>query len=327
MSFAHLIREIGGRREGVRDLEFNEARQLYGAMLDGGVPEFELGAIVMAMRMKGESVTEMSGFLTAINERMYALRRPSGRLPPVVIPSYNGAREGANLVPLLALLLRRFGIPVLIHGLIESFGRVTTALILREFGVLPSVTLSQAQQQLDENGLAYAPLSVISPGLNDQISLRSRLGLRNSAHGLVEMLDPFRGESLLLGAATHPVCVDTMREVLCSHGRHALLFLATEGEAFANPKRRPRIEHLRDGFCEVLFEAEHESIKTLPNLPEACDAKATAEWMRGVLAGEYVLPSPIANQIACCLYAVGYADDLNQAKAIVAVEGSGLPGA
>ncbi len=324
MSFGHLIREIGRGAQGARDMNFDEARQLYGAMLDGGVPELELGAIVMALRIKGESVAEMSGFLAATHDRMYTLRRPAGRFLPVVIPSYNGARKGANLAPLLAMLLKRFGIPVLIHGLIEGFGRVTTAQVLREFGMAPCVSLSQAQQQLDENGLVYVPLSVISPGLSDQLSLRSRLGLRNSAHSLVKMLDPFRGESLLLGAATHPEYLDMMREVYCSHGVHALLFRASEGEAFANPRKRPRIEHLRDGACEILFEAEHESIKVLPHLPEACDAKTTADWTRSVLAGEFTLPSPIANQVACCLYATGYADDFNQAKAIVAVEGSGL---
>ena len=45
MSFAHFIREIGRGKEGARDLEFSDARQLYGAMLDGGVSDVELGAI------------------------------------------------------------------------------------------------------------------------------------------------------------------------------------------------------------------------------------------------------------------------------------------
>ena len=115
-----------------------------------------------------------------------------------------------------------------------------------------------------------------------------------------------------------------MRDVFSGLGGHALLLRGTEGEPFANPKRRPRIEHLHDGVCDILFEAEHESLKTLPQLPETCDAKTTADWMRRVLSGESALPPPISNQLACCLYASGYADDFNQAKAIVAVEGSGL---
>ena len=106
-------------------------------------------------------------------------------------------------------------------------------------------------------------------------------------------------------------------------GIHALLLRGTEGEPYANPKRRPRIEYLRDGRHEILFEAEHDSLKTIPNLPESCDAKTTADWTRRVMDGEIALPPPIANQLACCLFACGYADDFNQAKAIVAVEGAG----
>ena len=324
MNYANVIRELGRGSEGARDLSLDEAQQLYGAMLDGGVPELELGAIAIALRLKGESIDEMVGFLSATYERVYALRRPPGRLRPVVIPSYNGARKSVNLTALLAMLLRRFAVPVVVHGLIEGYGRVTTAQVFRELGLLPSSNHRLAQEALDENGLVYAPLSVLSPGLSVQLALRSRLGLRNSAHSLVKMLDPFKGEGLLLASATHPEYLDLMRGILSTLGTHALLLRATEGEPFANPKRRPRIEHLHDGTCEVLFEAEHESLKRLPTLPDAFDAKTTADWIRRVLAGEAALPPPIANQLACCLYACGYADDFNQAKAIVAVEGYGL---
>ena len=171
MNFAHFIRELGRGSEGARDMSLQEAQQLYGAMLDGGVPELELGAIAIALRLKGETADEMIGFLAAANERLYALRRPPGRLRPVVIPTYNGARKGANLVPLLALLLRRFAIPVVLHGLIEGYGRVTSAQILREFGLLPCTSQLQAQQMLNENGLIYVPLSVICPGLNNHCLL------------------------------------------------------------------------------------------------------------------------------------------------------------
>lgn len=324
MNYAHFIRELGRGREGARDLSAEEARQLYGAMLDGGVPELELGAIAIALRVKGETIEEILGFLAAANERLNTVRKPPTRVRPVVIPSYNGARKGANLTPLLALMLHRFGVPVLVHGLIEGFGRVTTAQIFREFDLMPCTSPSMAQQALDDHGLAYVPLSVLSPGLANQLALRSRLGLRNSAHSLVKMLDPFAGEGLLLAAATHPEYLDMMRDVQAALGAHALLLRGTEGEPFANPKRRPRLEYLHDGQCETLFEAEHESLRSLPHLPETCDVQATAVWMRQVLCGELTLPAPIANQLACCLFASGYADDFNQAKAIVAVDGSGL---
>lgn len=324
MNYAQIVKEIGRGAEGSRDLSQEEAQQLYGAALDGGIPDLELGAIAIALRMKGESLDEMIGFLKAVNERLPHLPVGSSRFRPVVIPTYNGARKSANLTPLLALLLQRFGVPVLVHGLIEGYGRVTSGHIFRELGIFPSASSQQVQQALTDQGLAFVPLSVLSPGLSQLLALRGRLGVRNSAHSLVKLLDPFKDQGVLLAAATHPDYIDTMRAVGQSLGGRSLLLRASEGEPYANPKRRPRIEYIHDGDCEVLFEAEHDSLKVVPHLPENIDAKHTAQWIRSVMEGHIPLPMPIANQLACCLYACGYADDFNQAKAIVAVEGYGF---
>lgn len=325
MNYAHYIKEIGRGADGSRPLAADDARALYGAMLDGGVPDLELGAIVIALRVKGESAEEMGGFLDALDARVPALRLPFGRPRPVVLPTYNGSRREANLTPLLALLLQRYGIPVLVHGLLEGYGRVTTAQIFRELGIEASVSLTRAQAAIDERGLAFVPLSVLSVGLSNLLSLRARLGVRNSAHSLAKMLDPFKGGGVLQAAVTHPAFMELTRDVLLARPSCALLLRGTEGEPFANPKRRPRIDHLFHGCLETLFEAEHESLKSLPRLPEGADAASTAAWIRQVLDEHLPIPSPIANQLACCLYATGYADDLNQAKAIVAVDGN-FPG-
>jgi len=324
MEFALFIREIGRGATGARDMSRAEAQELYGMMLDGSVPDLEMGAIAIALRMKTETVDEMIGFLAAASERLPAVRPPRGRIRPVVIPTYNGARRTANLTPLLGLLLQRYGVPVLMHGLGDDYGRVTSEQILREYGLLPSDSVQQAQLVLDEHGLAYLPLGLLSPGVERQLALRSRLGLRNSAHSLVKMLDPFHGDALLLAAATHPDYLSSMRAVLSAIGANALLLRGTEGEPFANPKRRPNIEHIHGGVSDLLFEAEHDSLRSLPQLAENHDPRSTVAWMRRVLAGEVALPLPLANQLACCLHACGRATDLHQAKALVAVESNGL---
>lgn len=324
MIYANYIKEIGRGKEGSRDLSIAESEQLYGAMLDGGVPDLELGAITLALRMKGESPDEMTGFLAAANSRTHALCSPSSHLRPVVLPSYNGSRKGANLTPLLALLLRRLGVPVLVHGLIEGYGRVTSGHIFRELGILPSASLGQAQKSLDETKLAFVPLSVLSPGLANLLALRARMGVRNSAHSLVKMIDPFKDKGVIVAPATHPAYIDLMRTILMAGDGRAMLLRGTEGEPFANPKRRPRIEYINEGRCSALFEAEHESIKALPHLPDSADARTTAQWIKRVLDNHASLPLPLANQLACCLYASGYAAEFNQAKAIVSVESNSM---
>ena len=327
MRYAQYIREIGRGAEGARDLSSDDARQLYAAMLDGGVPDLELGAIILGLRVKGESLAEMLGFLAATEERMHVMQRPHGRVRPIVLPTYNGARKEANLTPLLAIMLQRFGVPVLVHGLIEGYGRVTTGQVFRELGIMPSISVMHAEAALEQSGLAFLPLSALAPGAHNLLVLRSRLGVRNSAHSLVKMLDPFGGEGVLVAAATHPEFLDLMRNMLLALDRRGILLRCSEGEPFANPKRRPRLEFIHDDRVDVLFEAEHDSLRALPHLPEAADAASTAVWIGRVLDRQVPLPKPIANQLACCLFASGFAEDFSQAKAIVAVAATGRPAA
>ena len=99
---ARLIKEIGRGKNGARSMSRADAHELYAAMLAGRVSQLELGGILLAMRIKGESVDEIAGFLDAAEAGFAPLAAPAGPYAPVVIPSYNGARKMANLTPLLA---------------------------------------------------------------------------------------------------------------------------------------------------------------------------------------------------------------------------------
>lgn len=320
MSYSAILREIARGVHGARDLTLGEAEKLYGAMLDGGVPELELGAILIALRMKGESDDELLGFYQALTQRIYPLDIPPGGIRPVVLPSYNGARHQANLLPLLALLLVKFGVPVLIHGTLEGHGRVATAYILRELGILPCVNVRQANEALASERIAFVPTAALSPGLANLLALRNRLGVRNSGHSLAKMIDPFGGDSLRVVSVSHPDYLEKMRVFFQNTCARALLLRGTEGEAFANPKRRPDLTYFEDCKEQLLFEAEVGPLKSLPSLPDTIDAPATAQWIRETIAGHHPLPLPLINQLACCLYGSGYTSDMNQAKAIVAME-------
>lgn len=323
MNVSACIKEIA-RADGARDLSEQDGHDLFAAMLDGGVPDLELGACLTALHVKGESAVEMLGFHRAVSERLYALRPPATGLRPLVFGCYGGARREANLLPLLALLLQRMGVPVLLHGTLESGGRVASAYVLRELGVMPVGSLLQAQKTLDEELIAFVPTAVLCPGLASLLSLRNRLGIRNPAHSIACLLDPFSGAALRVIGATGAGPLARIEAFLAALGDDALLLKSTEGEAFANPRQRPRILYFRQGEPSVLFEEEMAPARTLPSQPASIDATATASWIRQALAGEVPVPHPLVNQLACCLFASGYTDDMNQAKAIAAVEAGSL---
>ena len=324
MSLANLLKEIARGGGDARDLASDDAQQLFAAMLDGGVPELELGAALIALRMKGESLGEMLGFYQALAERVHQLRAPEFESRVVVLGTYDGTRTTRNLTPLVALLLQRMGVPVLVHGALDARGCVASAYVFRELGILPCATLAKAQACLDRERLAFVPTAVLAPGLASLLALRSRLGVDNAAHFLAMLIDPFAGRSLRLVGASHPGDLARVREIFLATGERALVLRGTEGEPFADPCRRPCIEYVDGGRVEILFTEHHPARRAMVGTPEMPETKSTACYIRKALSGGAPLPVPIVNEIACCLYGAGVTADLNQAKAVAAVQAHSL---
>ncbi|STI96693.1 putative glycosyl transferase [Escherichia coli] len=93
MDYRKIIKEIGRGKNHARDLDRDTARGLYAHMLNGEVPDLELGGVLIALRIKGEGEAEMLGFYEAMQNHTIKLTPPAGKPMPIVIPSYNGARK------------------------------------------------------------------------------------------------------------------------------------------------------------------------------------------------------------------------------------------
>ncbi|NTV09800.1 MAG: DNA-binding protein YbiB, partial [Zoogloea sp.] len=195
MNYAPIIKEIGRGPKGARPLTIEQAEMLFGDILDGKVPDMELGAIILSMRIKAESPDEMQGFGRAMDARTPRLRVPDGPRC-VILPTYNGARRQPNLMPLVALLLVRQGIPVLIQGRHDFEARVSPFELLAALDIRPAESMMEAELQLSEGLLACLSLDQFLPGLAGLLSLRPRLGVRNSGHTLAKLLDPAPGRSV-----------------------------------------------------------------------------------------------------------------------------------
>ncbi len=304
LSCAAFIKEVGRGARGARSLSRDDANALYTAVLAGNVSELELGAILMAYRIKGESPQELDGMLAAAHAAVTLLPVPAGTVP-VVIPSYNGARRQPNLLPLLASLLAREGVPVLIHGVLTDPGRVTTAEVLQAMGVSPATEPEAIQAGLAQRALAFAPLDVLSPALARQLALRRILGVRNTAHTLVKLLQPFDGAALRLVNYTHPPYRDTLSACFVEPGAApwpgVLLARGTEGEAVADPAIQRPVLWVRDGQASECVTAGAPEDREVPQLPEDRSAEVTAAWIARALAGDVPVPSTILRQQAAIL--------------------------
>src|SRR5689334_663679 len=174
---ARYIKEIGRGKKAAGNLSREDAQSLFAAMLGGLVPDLQLGAILIALRVKGESLEELAGFVAACEASYNHLPKLDDGAVPIVIPSYNGARQLPNLVPLLALLLAKAGVPALVHGVMSDPGRVATREVFEALGVAPAGSTEQAREELGSRGVSFLPIEVLAPGIANMLALRRRLGL------------------------------------------------------------------------------------------------------------------------------------------------------
>lgn len=295
MGIRQYLKEIARGKDGARALTRHQAADLMGQVLDGSVSDLEVGAFCVAMRIKAETPEEMAGFLDAVHERLEML--PASTSPLVVLPSYNGARKLPVLTPLLALLLAREGLPVLVHGMATEERSASSQDVLAALGV-PAMA---SPHEIEPGQVAFAPTALLLPGLARLLDVRRTLGLRNSAHSLVKLMDPLApvaGDSLIVGSYTHREYAHSMAATIALTGCDALLLRGTEGEPVADPRRTPQMDGFLAGRPQRLQEAQDGPLSALPALPYAIDAASTADYTRAVLDGQLPVPAPIALQVA-----------------------------
>lgn len=295
-----LLHELGRGAHGARPLSRETTRALFAAMLAGDIADLELGALLIAYRIKGETAAELAGMLEAAQTTLAGIAVPAGPLTAVVIPSYNGARKLANLTPLLALLLARRGIPVLVHGdAADGWGRISSASIFAALGVAACRTTADIETHLAGERLAFAPIEVLSPPLARLIAMRERLGVRGPAHTVVKFLQPFAAPALRLVNYTHPPYRDALAELFADAAiagpAGVLLARGSEGEAVADPRRQVAVEWLRDGIATTVIEAGPSA--TAAELPADREAATTARWIERVLAAALAPPATLARQV------------------------------
>ncbi|MDF2466796.1 MAG: anthranilate phosphoribosyltransferase 2 [Ramlibacter sp.] len=291
MGISQYIKEIGRGKQGARSLGREQAADLFGQVVDGAVTDLEVGAFCLAMRIKGETAEEMAGFLDATYARLN--RIPAGEKPLVVLPSYNGARKLPVLTPLLALLVARQGLPVLIHGTATESSRVFVPHVLQALGIHPLPAI----RAIASGEAAYAPTELLSPGLKRLLDVRRAVGLRNSSHSLVKLMNPCAGAAVIVSSYTHPEYAISMGAVFELMGSTALLLRGTEGEAVADARRMPQMDGFVAGRRITLEVGQKGTLTDLPDLPREIDAETTAAYIQDVLAGRKPVPTSMGLQV------------------------------
>ena len=319
MGIAAYIKVIGRGKDGARPLSREQAHDLMSQVLDGQVTDLEIGAFCLAMRIKGETPDELIGFLQATTERCIDLRPALAAAPggAVLLPSYNGSRKLPNLTPLLAWALARRGVSVLVHGPAHDPTRITSSQVFATAGWPQVKNAAQLATCWQAGQPAFIDIADLCPSVARLLDVRWTVGLRNPAHTIVKLLDPFAlggPEGAHAGAAprlrvinhTHPEYGESLAGFIALSGADALLMRGTEGEPVADARRQPRFDVFLGGQRqEALSRAPVEGVLvSLPELPEGREADVTASWIESVRHDPHRLPASIEAQADCLVQAL-----------------------
>lgn len=242
--FAQYVRIVGKGKNGARSLTYNEAYQAFSMILKNEVLDVQLGAFLMLLRVKEESVDELTGFVQATKDQLNF----QALSVDLDWSSYAGKRKHYPWFLLAALTLAKHGYKIVMHGAAgHTMNRVYTEQVLAYLGFPICQSETEVKQQLEAQNFAYLPLDVISPILADLINLRNVMGLRSPVHTLARLINPFNAKATMQ-AIFHPAYRSSHQQAAFQLGYQNSAVIKGEGGEFErNPDAKTLICGIQDG--------------------------------------------------------------------------------
>ncbi|MFC0212684.1 anthranilate phosphoribosyltransferase [Paenibacillus chartarius] len=285
-----LLKEVGRGKRGARDLTYEEARQAAELIVNGEATPAQIGAFLVAERIKMESIEELRAFIDALRERT-TLHPVPGSLD--CAGPYDGRTRSFIATLPTAFVLAANGLPVTLHGsapLPPKWG-VTLPDVLRELGVnAGALTAAAATAAAGSSGFLFVPSEAWCPPLAKLRGIREELGLRTSFN-TAEKLLRFSESTCMAVGVFHGTVFEKVAKLVMELGvKRGMIIQGVEGSEDVGVEKRTRTYLIQDGASD-LFVVDPEHYELQVDVPELeWTAAKQAEMTMSVLEGKAELP-------------------------------------
>lgn len=194
-----------------RGLSMDEARDAMGAVMDGEATPSQLAALLVALRMRGETTEELAGFAAAMRARVLRVEAPEGAIDTV---GTGGDRSGTfNISTTSALVVAAAGVPVAKHGNRAITSASGSADVLEALGVRTDHDPLSAAAALRADGFAFLFAPGFHPAMRHAGPTRREIGIRTAFNLIGPLTNPAGVRRLLVGAGD-AVAAPKLAEVL-----------------------------------------------------------------------------------------------------------------
>jgi anthranilate phosphoribosyltransferase len=301
-------------------LSAEAARAAFGAIMDGAVPPALLGAFLVALRQRGETVGEITAFARVMRERATPVR--SGREAVIDTCGTGGDGSGTfNISTLAAIVAAGAGAPVAKHGNRSVSSRCGSADLLQGLGVgVEESGVPLLERALREAGIAFLFAPALHGAMRHAAPVRRELGVRTVFNLLGPLTNPAGARRQVLGVydARH---VETLALVLRDLGSERALVVHGDGLDEITTTGETLAAELRDGAVRVRRLTPEEA--GLPRAERRAllggDVERNVAIARAVLdGGRGPQRDIVLLNAAAALYVAGLVEDLKEGVAAAA---------
>ena len=184
-------------------LTLDEAREAMGSVMDGEATPALLAALLVALRMRGETVDELAGFATAMRERVLRVDAPAGSIDTC---GTGGDGSGTfNISTTAALVVAAAGVPVAKHGNRAMTSRSGSADVLDALGVRIDHDDVSAAAALRDTGFAFLFATGFHPAMKHAGPTRREIGVRTAFNLLGPLTNPAGARRQVIGVPDQAV--------------------------------------------------------------------------------------------------------------------------
>ena len=209
-----------------RTLSLDEARGAMGSIMDGEATPAPLAALLVALRMRGETVEELAGFATAMRERVVRVDAPEGVVDTC---GTGGDSSGTfNISTTAALVVAACCVPVAKHGNRAITSKSGSADVLDALGVRIDHDAASAGEALREIGFAFMFAPGFHPAMKHAGPTRGEIGVRTAFNLLGPLTNPAGAQRQVIGVAD-PAAAPRIAAVLQLLGAERALVVGGDG--------------------------------------------------------------------------------------------------
>jgi len=208
-----------------RPLSAEESASALDVIMTGGATPAQVGALLTALRMRGETVEEIAGFARTM--RKHALRVELADDPRPVIDTCGTGGDAAgtfNISTTAAFVVAGAGVRVAKHGNRSMTSRCGSADVLEGLGIGLHLTPEQVAACINATGFGFMFAQAFHPAMKHVGPVRREIGIRTTFNVLGPLTNPAGVRRQLIGVSERRVA-ETLAEVLALLGTERVLFV------------------------------------------------------------------------------------------------------